>query len=531
MKNLITKLTNKINDTYKIEPNLKAEELLRSEKKYRKRCKIAKYIHLSGSPLYLLVTLLTHSITPFNIVISILNIILNVGFFAQYHVKQKAIDIRISTIENIIESKKYDYLKAYIKTPSQKIVKTISKLNNEALFELDPEINTFIQNSITNNVFAATQDFAEIFTYLNNTNLNDEEILNIICHIYCKNYELFNGKLCDIFLEEKHFNPTKSKYFHLCEQVNLAKNIINNGIIIPNNIEYNEETKNILTLDGFLHIPESLLKMIINKSNSKYRKEIRKENKLRIKREKLNTLLEKANNSDYEITQQDISVLKELLRDLDYQTEEAQKIINSFIIKFQEAQKRKQNLRKENEDQITALKQEAYNTLSLLLKIKDSILEPYKFLSDNEIEKIKDALITLGYTEEKINLVINKINKFNKSVQNVAEQNRILTLKNHLFQRINEEESEVYSDNVENLYTAAINFINDSSIDITLKFYKDKLINLINYIDECILSLLNNEINDEDLDNLKLAFLEIDSCFIDIYNINPAIRTRLDKKN
>ena len=266
----------------------------------------------------------------------------------------------------------------------------------------------------------------------------------------------------------------------MCEKVNSAKNIINNGIIIPNNIEYNEETKNILTLDGFLHIPENLLKMIINKSNSKYRKEIRKENKLKIKREKLNTLLEKANSDDCEITQQDINILKELLHDLDYEDEEAPKIIDSFMVKFQESQNRKQNLKKENEFKITALKNEAYNTLSLLLKITDSGIEPYKFLNDNEIEIIKNALITLGYTNEKIQIVINKINKYNKSIQSIDEQNKLLMLRNNLFKKINEEESEVYSDNVENLYTEAINFINDSTIDITLKFFKDKLINLFN---------------------------------------------------
>ena len=48
---------------------------------------------------------------------------------------------------------------------------------------------------------------------------------------------------------------------------------------------------------------------------------------------------------------------------------------------------------------------------------------------------------------------------------------------------------------------------------------------------EYILNLLNSDYNDEDLNNLKLAFLEIDSCFTDIYNINPTIRIRLDNKD
>ena len=56
MKNLIKKLMILINNNHKINPDLSLEELLQTEKKYKKEYKIAKYIHLSGSPLYLIVT-------------------------------------------------------------------------------------------------------------------------------------------------------------------------------------------------------------------------------------------------------------------------------------------------------------------------------------------------------------------------------------------------------------------------------------------------------------------------------------------
>ncbi len=529
MKHLINKLILLINITHKIDPKLSLEEILESEKKYKKECKCAKYFHLSASPLYLIISLLTNSISALNIIIGTFSAILNIIFTAKYYLHQKATESRIIKIQGLIEDKKYDYLAKYIKEPSPQIVATINKLNNEVLFELDPEIHTFIQNSITSNVFTATQDFGEIFDYLNNANLNDEELLNIICHIYCKNYELFNGELCDIFLEEKHFNPSKSKYFHICEQVNLAKNIINDGLIIPNNITYEEETKNILTLDGFLNIPNNLLKMIIDKSNNSYRKTARKENKRKIKQEKLKLLLEKINNN-CDITEQDIINLKVLLQDLDYEKDEAQRLINLFTIKYDESQTKKQSAKRENELKTNLAKQDALNNLYLLLKVTDNSFEPYKVLNDFEIEIIKSSLTTIGYTKDKIDLIISKIIKFNESVNKLEEENKLLTFKSKIFQKISEEELDTYTDNIENLYTYAIKFINDNSSDITLKFYKDKLIDLINKIDFYIYNLLNTS-SQNDLNELKFLFLEIDNCFNDMYNINPLIRQRLTQND
>lgn len=354
-----------------------------------------------------------------------------------------------------------------------------------------------------------------LYDFFKQYELKDQDIAEIIAFYFSKNYTFFNGKH-----NKKYKGGLKSKeYFAICKDIEIVKQFINeNGEIVPNNISLDE-----ISNKDNLDLP---LELIIKESNRKYQNNLKRENDIKEKQEKLNNLLISLQNNPTLITTENINIIKKLMSILNYSQEEInnEKKDLLHLLNQQKAFKAEEYHRIQKEREI--IKKSNLQSLMTFMRFENNELVPLRYLNNEEIEFIKTLLKEL-YTNNQITAIINRIHKFNRDFKNNENSIKLNRTKNALFNIINQDEETVHSLDVNILYENAVHFINNHEIDSCLEFYKTKLEELINTINSCIFSMIDN-INDDDLLEIKIAFLEIDNCFNDIYSINPSIRKRLE---
>lgn len=393
------------------------------------------------------------------------------------------------------------------------------------------ELKTILCKAVAENQRMIIQEFKTIYTQLQKDGFNNSEISEIVAYLYSRNYEFFSGSHCAEYLKIEILEPTVFKYNKFCSYATKAKNIIDtDGHIMPQNIKFDENTRKILTFEGFLEIPDNLLKLIIATCNKAFFLEEKKN----IQKADLEALFQKAREEE-QITIKEIERMQSLMTALNYDSEVIITTITHLQNRYNTRQETKRRESKQNNQSIQS---KAHETISFYYTYINGnlVLNAYKIISEEEINLIKESLHIMGCSKKRINELVNEIYRQNRVLKEKERNTKIASLKNQMFNKLSQEKSIEFSASAEVLYETAIKMINNSLVENNLRSYISKLEYLINYINEIIYSKINEDIisitisefTEEDLTEIQLAFLEIDECFENICFINPMIRIRLE---
>lgn len=394
------------------------------------------------------------------------------------------------------------------------------------------ELKTILCKAVAEDQRLIVQEFITICNQLQKDGFNDNEIVEIISYLYSRNYEFFNGSNCEEFLKIKILNPTVIKYNLFYNYALQAQKIINlEGRIVPQNMKFDENTRKILTFDGFLEIPESILKLIISVSNKAFYQEEKKA----AQKIELEDLFKKAREAEEQITIKEIETMESLMIALNYDDDVISKKIN-YLKEIYHTRRDNKNIETNTQNKI--LKEKAFQKLNMYFKYvsNELVLNTNELITEEEVIAIKESLQIIGCSKKRIDELLNEITRHNKDLKDFEKNEKISTLENHMFNIINSNETINYSADVRILYETAISMINTPAVDNNIQGYISKLSNLISFINEFILNMIEEDIisfttrdfTEEDITDLQLVFLEIDECFENMCFVNPMIRIRLD---
>lgn len=371
------------------------------------------------------------------------------------------------------------------------------------------------------NITFSPDFFKDLYRLLKESKkFTEEELVEVFGIYFSYNYKSFHNHLKSKKNKLENYN---NHYGKLQE----AKQYIDeSGNIIPKKISYDENFYTVITCDNYFELPNELITNFIKYSNEKFnQKEAYQEAKCM-----LMTLIKKMISKEYKLNIAEYEELQNLMKKLNY-TEDKIKKINKAI---ETKQLINLNYKKDEKKKLENSKKDKAINLLLTFFDFDKDFQPLKFINENELRLIEQALHhlnSIGYfNNDRVNYILEKIQKNNSCIQKEAEILKFKTKRDDIFLQIDNLENSRLSISASDIYNDATAIINDDTLDVNIKFSQEKIFSLIEFINEYILLLTTKSYTIEDLSQIEDALIEIDYIFETIYTISPQTKKRINQK-
>lgn len=371
------------------------------------------------------------------------------------------------------------------------------------------------------NITLSPDFFKDLYTLLKESKkFTEEELVEVFGIYFSYNYKSFHNHLKSKKNKLENYN---NHYGKLQE----AKQYIDElGNIIPNKISYDENFYTVITCDNYFELPNELIANFIKYSNDKLeQKETYQETK-----RMLSTLIRKMTSREYKLNIAEHDKLQSLMKKLNYTEDKIKKINKAIELK----QLTNLNYKKAEQKELDTAKKEG--AINLLMKFLDSEkdFQPLKFISEDELALIGTSLQHLNslgyYSNEKVKYILEKIHKTNSYLLKEAEKHNFNNKRHEIFIQIDNLENKTLGVSAIEIYNNATLILKDKNLDISLKFFKDKIQSLIEFINEYINTLITSSYNLNDIKQIEEALIEIDNVFEIIYTISPETKRRIQQK-
>ena len=420
------------------------------------------------------------------------------------------------------------YAKQYIEQPKSNFVDGLTPtlirfrdiVNNPDYRErlgkyIEPLLGAFLKDNKL-----PWSDFVGLKTILEKEHFSKEEQLEVITFYYSRNYRYFTGEAFENLPKHQKMLPKKNHYEEICLIINSRKVLIDeNGKILPyqNNLT-DEEKADILSLNGYINMPQEYINAILENAQSKHtvvarKKAEQKENQILLHRE-----LEKVYKLDHKITQLEIKNIAELLKKSGYPKAEIDKILGELNAGY-EKQRQEKLMKQERIQNIQKFRKEI--ALKALACYLDESNKPLRIIDERTLKSIKESLKILGHDDKKISEIENRIQKNNKSNLAEIERQKWTKKRNELFEKINKDPKSktLLLESVYTIYDQANLVVNNKNENRGLVFNFEDIKFWLDYINDYITRILDNEITVEDIEEIKMAFKELKKCLNDLNQV------------
>lgn len=301
------------------------------------------------------------------------------------------------------------------------------------------------------------------------------------------------------------------------------------GNILPKKNDGTDDDIRTINIQNGLTLSEKYIKAILKSANQKWYKNIKNiEKKNQIEKE-LRTKLAKIRSDEMAISAILIDHLTKLMFLAKWNNEDIEQIKKELNDKLKGKQIQKEKINTIKNTQRQKDMQEANKIINELLD-KDYNYEPKRFINSNEIDQLKKAMTILEYKPDKITLILRKIEIHNNNLLEEELLQRCNQYRENIFELIAQDDANLSLVKCSDMYTKGIKIINNQDVlDASLNYYKEQISFWIGYINESVKANLDLPISKKLVEEVKLAIVEIDKYFSEIYTINNASNRTLIK--